>query len=53
MKKTLVRLKVRREVVHTLTRRDLTIVAGGADGAGETKVAHGCAGGNLVGQIDP
>jgi hypothetical protein len=51
MKKTLVRLKVRREVVQTLTRRDLTIVAGGAVVATE-KVA-GCLGGNLVGQTDP
>jgi len=51
MKKTLVRLKVRREVVHTLTRRDLTIVAGGVI---ETKEAGGCTPpGNGVGPIDP
>lgn len=42
MKKTLVRLKVRREVVHTLTRRDLTTVAGGANNPNDTKIAGGC-----------
>jgi len=44
MKKTLVRLKVRREVVRMLTHRDLTIAAGGADtpnGAG-TQQDSGC-----------
>ncbi len=45
MKKTLVRLKVRCEVVQTLTRRDLTTVAGGVNNPNETKVAGGCAGG--------
>jgi hypothetical protein len=47
MKKTLVRLKVRREVIRSLTDRDLTTAAGGANSPNpnETKVAGGCAGG--------
>lgn len=48
MKKTLVRLKVRREVVQTLTRRDLTTVAGG--GVVATDKIAGCVGGYVVGQ---
>lgn len=45
MKKTLVRLKVRREVIRTLTRRDLTLAAGGDtpnSGNGGTKIDGGC-----------
>jgi hypothetical protein len=47
MKKTLVRLKVRREVVRTLSHRDLTTAAGAANSPNpnETKIAGGCAGG--------
>lgn len=44
MKNTLVRLKVRREVVRVLTDRDLAIAAAGADnpnGAG-TDLQSGC-----------
>lgn len=45
MKKTLVRLQVRREVVRMLTDRDLTIAAGGGvdtpNGA-DTQEAGGC-----------
>lgn len=50
MKKTLVRLKVRREVVRTLTHRDLTTAAGGANSPNpnETKVLGGCAGGAFL-----
>lgn len=48
MKKTLVRLKVQREVVRILTHRDLTTAAAGANSPTNpngTKEAGGCAGG--------
>jgi|SwirhirootsSR1_FD_contig_31_2798759_length_313_multi_2_in_0_out_0_1 hypothetical protein len=53
MKKTIVRLKVRREVIHTLTRRDLTTVAGGANSPNETKAAGGCVNGIIGSQTVP
>ena len=44
MKKTLVRLKVRREVVRVLTNRDLAIPVAGADNpnSGGTEKESGC-----------
>lgn len=42
MKKTLVRLKVRRELVRTLTHRDLVIVGGADANTGGTQVESGC-----------
>lgn len=44
MKNTLVRLKVRREVVRMLTRRELAIAVGGADNpnGGATDHETGC-----------
>jgi hypothetical protein len=43
MKKTPVRLKVRPEVIRTLTRRDLTTATGGANPSPDlTKLAGGC-----------
>ena len=44
MKKTLVRLKVRREVVRMMTHRDLAIAVGGADNpnSGGTDRETGC-----------
>jgi len=44
MKKTLVRLKVRREVVRMLTHRDLAIAIAGADNpnSGGTDRESGC-----------
>jgi hypothetical protein len=46
MKKTPLRLRVRSEVIRTLTDRDLTTAVGGANPNPDlTKVAGGCASG--------
>ena len=49
MKKTPVRLQVRPEVIRTLTGRDLTAAAGGANPNPDlTKLAGGCASGAII-----